>query len=595
MQCLLIKNQITYLGVLGRMKEQRKMMWQVISVIIAMILTTVIMVGDIQSTLNVKSNIKYSFLKNSEENEDALSIAFANVINLDSALKEKQLNVLYIVREIQTKYGEYEKALKTIDMELELSYDMPTMLEKIELVGKIDNDFTQEVVLDQVIDKQARQYQNLGLEEKLNYNYLLILNNQNLEAIENYKEILLWNTDVSYLGTINNNIAWAYLNLNDYVNAKIYCNIALKYDADDSIALSNLGNSYYGLDEIQKAYDTYDKALKIDPENAFGLYGLASAANDLEKYDVARDAWIKYVALKPKDVDGWDGLYDCYLVNQDLDGQNECIENMILLDPTNSRYTYDYLIIQHEMNSFIRPNRLVSAYRKAAGDFKADSLVAYFTYNYLSVDDSLKLYEDLVEKYDLTYNEYLSLAGDVYYLGETPIYESVLNKIEAKLGREDRLEIEANIYYEDEITYKLLEVTKELIEINPKSGYGYEYLGDAYYFKKDYENAEANYDIARHYVENPAYSMMARVDCLILLGATERANHLNLDYIASYPDDEYGYIYQARIEMKKGHEKEAIEQLLIANSISDNLGNVIEYYEELAPLKNNSSLKSFIH
>lgn len=595
MQCLLIKNHITYLGVLGRMKEQRKLMWHIITVIIVMILTAVIMVADIQSTVNVKSDIKYSFLKSTSQNEDALSIAFANVINLDSALKEKQLNVIYNVREIQTKYGEYEKALKSIDMELELSYDMPTMLEKIELVRKIDNNFTQEAVLDQVIEKQARQYQNFGLEEKLNYNYLLILNNQNLEAIENYKEILLWNSDNSILGSINNNIAWAYLNLNDYVNAKIYCNIALKYDPNDSIALSNLGNSYYGLDEIQKAYDTYDKALKIDPENAFGLYGLASAAIDLKKYDVAKDAWIKYVALKPKDLEGWSGLYECYLENQDLKGQKECVGNMINLDPTNSRYTYDYLIIQHEMHSFIRLNQLVSVYRKAAGDFKADSLVAYFTYNYLSVDDSLKLYEDLVEKYDLTYNEYLSLAGDVYYLGETPIYESVLNKIEAKLGREDRLEIEANIYYEDEVTYKLLEVTKELVEINPKSGYGYEYLGDAYYFKKDYENAEANYDIARHYIENPAYSMMARVDCLILLGSTERANQLNLDYIASYPDDEYGYIYQARIEMKKGHEKEAIDQLLIANSISDNLGNVIEYYEELAPLKNNSSLKKYIH
>ena len=154
------------------------------------------------------------------------------------------------------------------------------------------------------------------------------------------------------------------------------------------------------------------------------------------------------------------------------------------------------------------------------------------------------------------------------------------------------MQIEAYLSYYDEDPEKLMNAALEIVAINPESGYGYEYLGDAYYFVEDYEQAAASYGLAVMYSEDTYYSSQAQVDSLILSGDVEQANQVNAQFLETYPDDAYGYVYQARIAMKMGTTEAAVDQLITAMTLSDYLENIFETYEELAPLKGRPELES---
>jgi len=327
-----------------------------------------------------------------------------------------------------------------------------------------------------------------------------------------------------------------------------------------------------------------------DPYNSFAIFGYASATQELEDYDSAIDVWTKYVEKFPMDMDGWTGLYDCYLAIEDVDGQDKCLEALVSLAPAERTYAYDALIVKQELGQLSDPNKVIWNYREAAGDFEADWLIADFTYNFISEDQSLPLFEALLSYDALTYSDYSALAEDIYYLNDADLMTRVLDTIETNLGREERLEIEAYLYYYDEDAEKLLNVASEIVEINPESGYGYEYLGDAYYFAQDYENAAASYGLATIYSEDPYYSTQAQVDSLILLGDIVAADRVNAQFLASYPDDAYGYVYQARIAIKMGSVEAAVDQLVTAMTLSDYLVDIFDTYLELAPLKDRPEL-----
>ncbi|MCD4712242.1 MAG: hypothetical protein K8R73_03080, partial [Clostridiales bacterium] len=193
----------------------------------------------------------------------------------------------------------------------------------------------------------------------------------------------------------------------------------------------------------------------------------------------------------------------------------------------------------------------------------------------------------------LEYSEYSSLAEDIYYLDESELFELVLGKVEENFSREARLEIEAYQYYYAEDAVKLLEVASEIIEINPKSGFGYEYLGDAYYFEMAYESAATSYGLAVTLSEDTYYSLKSQVDCLILLGRMEEAKQLNEQFLEIYSDDAFGYVNQARINMKMSQEEAAVDDLVMAFSLSSYLDHIFETYEELSSLKGHPKLDEF--
>jgi len=565
------------------MKEKAKLPWHLLMTVTGLLVMTFSLGGCTQGPVNIEAN---------QDSADAYTIAYGNMVKLDAAAKYKQQSVLYDVSNIQMMYGEYEKALETVNLALEFSDDMMLVTNKIKLLEMFSAYEERDALVQQVVAEKWDQYPLMTLDDQLYFNFLLISNYDNETAIENYLEILENGVEEEYYDDIYNNLGWAYLNLYDYENAMLYCLKSLEYEPDDSITLSNLGNSYYGLDDLANAFSTYEKSMQSDPYNTYAVYGYALTAQALEKYDVAIDTWNQYVSVLPMDVDGWSGLYECYLAVEDLEGQSECLDALITLAPDDRGYAYDKLIVQQELGILLDPYEAISDYQISMGDFEAEWLVADFTYNYGSPDQGLPLYEALLTGDPLTYWDYSSLAEDAHYYEENELLERILVEVETNLSREERLEIEAYLYYYDENADKLFEVSSEIIAINPESGYGYEFLGDAFYFAKDFESAAVTYGLAATYSEDPYYSSQAQVDCLILLDRVEEANQLNEQLLASYPDDAYSYVYQARIDMKMGLEADAIENLVIALSLSDYLDDIFETYSELAPLKGHPSLEA---
>lgn len=575
------------------MMSKRKLSWSLIRSIVVLTIAVTSLVGCAQGTLNIETDQDYSKAVLSEDYDDYYTIAFGNMVNLDAAVKFKQDTVLYAVSNIQFKYGEYEKALHTVNQALEFSNDLNLVANKIKFLELLTDYESKDALVKQVINEQSERYPVMSLDEKLYYNYLLISDGHEREAIRNYTEILNSNVDSSYLEALYNDLGLAYLNLNENENAKIYLTLSLKSNPDDSITLSNLGNSYYGLNDFQRAFELYANAIQNDPYNTYAIYGYASAAQELEKYDTAVDTWTTYLDLLPMDIDGWIGLYTGYLSLEDLKGQKKSLDALTALAPYDKSYAYDQLIVHHEMGILTDSGEVTKLYREATSDFEADWLIAEFTYNYVSTEQGVSLYEALISNDDLEYSEYSSLVDDIYYLDENELLERVLNKVEENFSREARLEIEAYQYYYDEDTVKLLKVASEIIEINPESGFGYEYLGDAYYFEMDYESAASNYGLAVAYSEDTYYSHKAQVDCLILLGKINEAKQLNEQFLELYSDDAYGYVYQARINMKMALEEAAVDNLVMAFSLSNYLDQIFETYEELSSLKGHPKLDEF--
>lgn len=571
----------------GSMRGKRKSITRVLGVVTILTISTLSLVGCGDGTKNIDEKYDY---KSEDSSEDAYTIAYANIINIDAAVKYKQDSVLNDVSNIQLMYGEYDKALQTIDLALAFSDDMMLITNKIKLLEKFSDYEARDLLVEQVISEQSDNYLLMNLDDKLYFNFLLISNYDNQTAIENYFKILEDDVDESYLDGIYNNLGWAYLNLYDYENAKIYCEKALEYDPTDSITLSNLGNCYYGLDDNEKALEIYDQAMQSDPYNTYAIFGYASAAQSLENYEDAIEVWNQYLTILPNDVDGWDGLYGCYLSIEDVEGQNVCLDALISLAPDNRSYAYDQLIVQQELATLFDPDEVIRTYRKATNDFEANWLIADFTYNYVSAEQGLKLYETVLAVDAMEYWEFASLAEDAYYLDETELLSRILDVTEASLSKEERLEIEAYLYYYDEDADRLMAVASEIVAINPENGYGYEYLGDAYYFAENYEKASASYELALTYSEDTYYSSKALTDCLILLGRIDEAALMNNQLLEDYPNDATLHVNQARIEMKTGNGAAAIDHLVTASVLSEYLGDIFETYEELAPLKGNPAL-----
>lgn len=426
-----------------------KKLWY-LSRTIALFVFTFLLSGCSVGAKNIEVDQAYFDEEGPYDSDDVFHLAYGNMINIDAAVKFKQHTILYDVSNIQKYFGEYEKAVQTIDLALEFSNDPSLSSYKLTLLKLIAEEDEQGAFLNEVLSKQGENFEMMTLDEKLSYNYLLIESQENEMALENYYKILETEVDDSYLSHIYNNMGWAYLNLYDYDNAKAYCYKSLEYEPESSITL----------------------------------------------------------------------------------------------------------------------------------------------YHYISKVQGRGLYSELSNKKELSYLEFATLADDVNELDEDALLTRILDKAETQLSREDRLKIEAYLYYYDEKIDKLFEVSSEIVKINPESGYGHEYLGDAYYLTNDFSNAATHYGLSVKHSEDPYYSSHAQVDALILDDQIEEAERLNKLHLKTYPYDATGYVYQARIEMKMGSSNTAVNHLVTAISLTDYLDNIFDTYEELAPLKGHPKLES---
>jgi predicted negative regulator of RcsB-dependent stress response len=94
-------------------------------------------------------------------------------------------------------------------------------------------------------------------------------------------------------------IGITYYRMNDYSNAEIYCNEALKYDPSKTIVHSNLGSIYFNRGQYQKALKAFEKALKYDPRFSDAYMNIGSVYGVLKEYDKSIAAYKKAMEFDP--------------------------------------------------------------------------------------------------------------------------------------------------------------------------------------------------------------------------------------------------------------------------------------------------------
>ena len=108
------------------------------------------------------------------------------------------------------------------------------------------------------------------------YADLLTASHKMDEAIVYYNKILEKNkrrTDIYF------SLSLIYYNKNDFVNAEDQNKKVLRYDAQNQMALYNIGAIAATQGDIAKAKDLWDKVIKIDPKSETGNLAMESLVN----------------------------------------------------------------------------------------------------------------------------------------------------------------------------------------------------------------------------------------------------------------------------------------------------------------------------
>ncbi len=507
---------------------------------------------------------------------------------------EKDFETFYQVANAYHLTGEHEEALEVVDTLLDYSDMMKYRILKYNILESLGAFDVQEELVKETLEQYKEEYTLLNDEEKSNYCYWLILNYENEEAIEKYEQLLIDVSNDSMKDAIYNNLSWACLNIFDYEKAKEYSLESLKLNPQDSITLTNLGNSHYGLGEYENAREVFEEAMRSNPNNSYAIYGLATTLDALEDEE-AIAYWEKYIELQPYDIDGWYSIYTYYLDLEVMDEAKKALEEMVSIDPTKSYYVKELLTLYSQSQESEKIENVLEQFRLNNEPLQYDLLLAEYTYTYVDEEEGYALYTDMLSNYSLEYYDLYLILENIYLMGTEQTREDFLEKIELTYGRTYRLDLETEFYYDYDEYEKLIISAKELIDIDSSNTYAYELMADGLYFLGDYENAYNGYRQALTLGEPSFYLKSSLADCAIYLEKLDEAQELLYELWSE--DEEAGiiYVYKARIDMLRGDQASAKEMMDKALSISPYLEYAFDEYEELQILKKDYDLIALIH
>ncbi len=419
-------------------------------------------------------------------------------------------------------------------------------------------------------------YNGYSLFDKMGFNYDLIQFGKNQEAIDNYL-LLTEDTDAEgYLDTIYNNISWAYVNLGDNENAIVYAEKSLEIEVD-SITLTNLGNSNYGLGNYEKAQDAFEQAYELDPTNSSAVYGLASTYARLND-ERSIDFWIIYTELKPNDMSGWSSVYRHYK-DENTEEAISVLKQIIAIN-TESKYYWSELYRAYmSTGDNVANEALLADYEETFDSYSADLLVAEVTFE-SDLSSGVHLYLDLIEKHDpemyIFFDVYYSLYFDE---DQSDLLETFVIALDKTYGKKERLIMSfgyADEYYDLEM---IVDIGNQLLEMDYEDSYFYQTMGYAYDDLANKEKALEYYLLSLE-LESSEYISATVIELLIDLDRVNEAKTY-LDKVLN-EGSEYFLIYlqKARIEVLNGLSNEAMESIQLAYDISESTKYYISDYAE---------------
>ena len=99
--------------------------------------------------------------------------------------------------------------------------------------------------------------------------------------------------------------AYVFLSSNDYKNALVNGDEAIKLDKSNVEGWINKVNALIGLKEYKKALDASNEIIKLDKSNINGWINKANALMALHEYDKALDASNEIIKLDKSNINGW--------------------------------------------------------------------------------------------------------------------------------------------------------------------------------------------------------------------------------------------------------------------------------------------------
>lgn len=112
---------------------------------------------------------------------------------------------------------------------------------------------------------------------------------------------------------------------------------AVELAPNDDLASLGLGLAFEGLGELQEALNWTVRACNLNIENTAGLYNLVKLSYDLEQFGQAEVILQRYVGLHPNDVNMVFTLGGMAYKTGRVELARSLMENILLLDPMNSR------------------------------------------------------------------------------------------------------------------------------------------------------------------------------------------------------------------------------------------------------------------
>lgn len=509
-------------------------------------------------------------------------------------LEHEKYDDVYMLAYSYYSLEKYEDALSTIDTIIDKKDDFIVRKLKYDTLYDMGEYDKAEEFLNEILNGYEETFDTIDMESKMEYCYFLVSASRNHKAIQKYKTLISEDTDPYYLDLIYNNMAWAYINIDDYENAVIYCKKSLEISPDDSITLLNLARSYQKLDNIEEAEQAYRDAYSSDHDRITALYELGTLLQNKDEKDIDEliQLWEAYTTLDPTNENGWINLYEIYIEASMEEKSIVTLKKIVDMVPDYSDYVQLLLKYYDENGDTTSYDNLLVQYRLETSSTEVDNLIALYTYKYKSHEEGLKLMADILEENkEYMWSSYNLI--ETMYLDNDESFDDIINLVDEKYGSDTRMDIEEELYYDYDDSKGLKELAYRMIEKNGESSYAYEILGDISYYDDQYKDAYDSYTKALTLGESMEYVQMNLLDCEISLKLIDDAIG-RLSKISEQNDSPILNVHKARIEYLSGNENQAIDDLILAIKESGSILYILDDYEEIKAIKDNDRVLEVI-
>ena len=108
---------------------------------------------------------------------------------------------------------------------------------------------------------------------------------------------------------------------------------SLERNANDYVALHNLGKLYESMNRLEEAFDCFQRAHELKPERYHAVYNAANTLLRLGRYDNAIDCYRHAAQLDSDNPDPWHSAGVAYVQAEDLWGAYRSFRRAVQLDP----------------------------------------------------------------------------------------------------------------------------------------------------------------------------------------------------------------------------------------------------------------------